>query len=125
MPGSYTSGSVATTAVLAQDLTVSEEEWLTVIAVAGPTATAAGDISVAVLPYLSDRPGASGQNAPLAPATLPLAVTTQEPGTAAVLAAGKAYVLARYAVTGLDKVQVQAKNNNVGTLPVEINAFYG
>jgi hypothetical protein len=65
-----------------------------------------------VLPY-DDNPQASGTV--LAPIPLP-AISS----AAGVLSGGKAYQLSTYLVAGLAKVQVQAKNNNAGALPVAI-----
>lgn len=117
-----TSSSVAAGATLNQDVQLGGNEWLTVIAVVGTSgnaAGAAGDVSVNVLPYLDDAaPGSS--TGTLSPLTLGTADTV-----AATLSSSRAYILARYRVAGLRRVQIQAKNNNAGAKPVEINFDLG
>jgi hypothetical protein len=122
--GRVANASVATGATLNQDLDTGAEEWLTVIAVVGTAANAAGaagDVSVNVLPYLDDSvSGLQGAAKTLAPLNLPTADSI-----AAVLSSSRAYVLARYRISGISKVQIQAKNNNAGSKPVEINYTTG
>jgi hypothetical protein len=127
-------GSQTTGTTLTQDVRCGGSEFLSVLALAGPTATAAGDITLVVQPYrddLADKttyPGSTGPSSgtstgagpTLAPIALPVLETT-----AAVLVGNVAYVYARYRVAGLHSVQIQAKNNNVGTLPVEIDYDLG
>jgi hypothetical protein len=115
---------VATTATLNQDVFVGGTEYLTVIGVVGSVANAAGaagDVSVQVFPYLDDLQSdlISPTNGTLESLTaLPLtAVDT----VAAVLAGSRAQILSRYRVTGIRRVQIQVKNNNVATKPVEID----
>lgn len=107
---------------LNQDLDTGAEEWLTVIAVVGSAAnaaSAAGDVSVNVLPYLDDATGPLGART-LSPLNLPTA-----DAVAAVLSSSRAYILGRFRISGLSKVQIQAKNNNAAAKPVEINYFTG
>ena len=124
--GRQTSNSINASATLNADLDTGASEWLTVIAVlgnAGNAAGAAGDISVSVLPYLDDAiSGAQGATRTLAPLPLP---TVADGVVAAVLSAPRAYVMARYHVAGLSKVQIQAKNNNIAAKPVEIDYNLG
>lgn len=115
--------TVLTTATLNQDVAVGGTEWLTVIAIVGTAAAAAGaagDVSVSVLPYLDDQVAGTGPS--LVPTTLALPTTES---VAAVLAASRAYVFIRVRVAGLSRVQIQAKNNNAATKPVEINFGLG
>jgi hypothetical protein len=126
--------AVLTTALLTQDVVVGGSEFLTVLALAGPTATAAGDISVTLQQYRDDKadpvtyPGSTGPSSGTStgsgPTIAPINVPTLET-SAAVLVSNVAYVWARYRVAGLHRVQIQAKNNNVGTLPVEIDFDLG
>jgi len=124
--GRATSASVATGATLNQDLDTGASEWLTVIAIVGTAASAAGaagDVSVSVLPYLDDAvSGVPGAARTLAPLPLP---TVADGTVAAVLSAPRAYVMARYHVAGLQKVQIQAKNNNAASKPVEVDYATG
>lgn len=127
-------GSQATGTTLTQDVNVSGVEFLTILALAGPTATAAGDITLVVQPYRDDKPDpvtypgatgpSSGTNTGAGPTLAPIALPTLE-ASAAVLVANVAYVWARYRVAGMHRVQIQAKNNNAGTLPVEIDFDLG
>jgi hypothetical protein len=119
------------------DLDTEGVEDLTVIGDLGPTAGAAGDVSIAVQPYLSDyQDGAwqsgsgtnSGyQNDPaLADAGLDLVQTTIYPGVAAYLAGGHARVMVRVRTQGFDKVRVVLTNHNATTaLPGRIDYFLG
>lgn len=110
-------GSQATTTTLTQDVKLAGSEFLTVLAQAGPTATAAGDITLTVQQYVD---AANTGDPVLAPINIPTLETS-----AAVLVGGIAYVWARFRVSGISKAQIQAKNNNVGTLPVEIDFDLG
>jgi hypothetical protein len=126
--------AVVTTGTLTQDVRVGGAEFLSVLCLAGPTATAAGDISFTVQPYrddLADKttyPGSvgpsSGTSTGAGPTLAPIALPVLE-SSAAVLVSNVAYVWARYRVAGLHTVQIIAKNNNVGTLPVEIDFDLG
>lgn len=118
------------------DVSVEGEDQLTVIGDLGPTATAAGDVTVAVQPYLSDymdparQSGSGGSDGvqadpALADAGLDLVQTTIYPGVAAYLAGGHARVLVRVEVTGFDKVRVVLTNHNATTaLPARLDVFY-
>lgn len=106
--------AVAPAGTLNQDVTVHGGTYLAVTAVAGPTATALGDVSVAVFPY-DDNPATGG--VALAPIQVPLAAA-QPTNT---LVANKAYATAVYFIAGYTKVQIQVKNNNAGALPVAIS----
>jgi hypothetical protein len=126
--------AVVTTGTLTQDVRVGGAEFLSVLCLAGPTATAASDISFIVQPYrddLADKttyPGStgpsSGTNTGAGPTLAPISLPTLETA-AAVLVSNVAYIWARYRVAGLHTVQIIAKNNNVGTLPVEIDFDLG
>lgn len=120
---------------LTLDLMVEGEDQLTVIGDLGPTATAAGDITIAVQPFLSDyvdnaRVSGSGSTAgfvdpALADAGLDLVQTTIYPGVAAYLATGHARQMVRVDVTGFDKVRVVLTNHNATTaLPARLDVFY-
>lgn len=118
------------------DLFVEGEDQLTVIGDLGPTATAAGDVSIAVQPYRADyidgaTQSGSGQTGgaiadpALADAGLDLVQTTIYPGVAAYLASGHSRVMVRVDVTGFDKVRIVLTNHNATTaLPARIDAFY-
>lgn len=101
--------------VSVQDLDVSGGTYLAVTAVAGPTASAAADVSIQVFPY-DDNPtgGQGGTNRALVPIPLPVAVTSP----ANTLVSSKANATAVFFVGGYTKVQIQVKNNNAGALPV-------
>lgn len=111
------SSNIASGATLNQDVVLGASEWLTVIAIVGPTATAAADVSVNVQPY-------TDESSTVAPVLAPLNLPTAD-AVAAVLSASRAYIFARYRVAGIRKVQIQAKNANVGALPVEIDFQIG
>lgn len=131
-----TANLAAAGGTLTIDLDVEGEDQLTVIGDLGPTATAAGDVTVAVQPYLSDymdgaQQSGSGtndgyQNDPaLADAGLDLVQTTIYPGVAAYLAGGHARVLVRVEVTGFGKVRLVLTNHNATTaLPARLDFFY-
>lgn len=122
---------------LVLDVDVEGAEELTVIGDLGPTATAAGDITIAVQPYLSDvvdpvrasagdDSTAGSYNDPaLADAGLDLVQTTIYPGVAAYLASGHARIMERVSVTGFIKVRVVLTNHNATTaLPARIDVFF-
>jgi len=122
---------------LTLDVDVEGEDELTVIADLGPTATAAGDVTVAVQPYLSDvmdpvrasggdgTTGGAPNDPALADAGLDLVQTTIYPGIAAYLAGGHARVMERVSVTGFIKVRVVLTNHNATTaLPARIDVFF-
>jgi hypothetical protein len=119
---------------LTQDVRVGGSEFLSVLVLVGPTATAAGDAVLTVQPYrddLADKttyPGStgpsSGTSTGTGPTLAPITLPTLE-NAAAVLVSNIAYVWARYRVAGLHTVQIQAKNNNVAGLPVEIDYDLG
>jgi hypothetical protein len=105
-------------AFLNQDVQLGGSEFLTITAVVGTAAsaaTAAGDVVLTVAPYLDDA-------TPAAPvgSVSPLPLPTLE-SAAAVLVASRAYVFARYRVAGINRVQIQVKNNNAAAKPVEAN----
>jgi hypothetical protein len=68
------------------------------------TAGAVGDLAVTVLPY-------EGDGLTLMPVTLPAVAGV---GYGSTLSGGHDYLLQQYNVQGIDKVQIQIKNNNVG-----------
>lgn len=132
-----TSNIAAAGGTLFLDLYVEGEDEITVIGDLGPTAAAAGDVSIAVQPYLSDvvdpvrasggddSVGGAYNDPALADAGLDLLQTTIYPGVAAYLANGHARVMQRVNVKGFIKVRVVLKNNNATTaLPGRIDAFY-
>lgn len=115
-----TSASVNAGSTLTQDVNTGGSEFLTVIAQvgnAGNAAGAAGDVVLTVQAYVD---GDTKTPFVLAPINVP----TLE-STAAVLVGSTAYVFQRYRVSGLAKVQLQAKNNNVAAKPVEIDFDLG
>jgi hypothetical protein len=114
------SASVNAGATLNQDVNVGGSEFLTVLVQvgnSGSAAGAAGDSSVTVQQYVDP---ASGQTPVLAPINIPTLETS-----AAVLVGSTAYVWARYRVSGISRVQIQAKNNNAAAKPVEIDYDLG
>jgi len=105
---------------MTQDVVVGGSEFLTVIGTLGPTAAAAGDVSISVQPYL-DNPNGADQGQTLSDATVP----ALETGTA-VLANSKAQQVVRFRVSGMRKVQVVLKNNNATTaLPGRVDFDLG
>jgi hypothetical protein len=98
-----------------QDVTTGGSEFLTVIGVIGPTATALADVGVTVQPYLDDKDSPTLSDA-LVPAV--------ETGTG-ILANNKAQIVMRWRVSGIRKVRIFLKNNNVGALPGEIDFDLG
>jgi hypothetical protein len=111
---------------LVQDVDVSHEDELTVIATLGPTATAAGDVSVQVVPFLTDLESTDHGNGPtLADTGLDLVQTTIDPGVAAYLKTGVARVMVRVHVTGFEKVRLVLTNNNTSTnLPGRLDFYF-
>jgi len=129
MPTGNTLSTVNLTAAggtMTQDVHVAGEDFLTVIAQIGPTATAAGDVSVTVTPFLADLESTDHGGGPtLAPAAMVLTQDTTAPGIAAALAAGVASVMVRVRVTGIDKVRITLKNNNATTaLPGRLDFYF-
>lgn len=136
--GKTTSGAnlAAAGGTLVIDVYVEGEDELTVIGDLGPTATAAGDVTIAVQPFLSDyvdpvrsSGGDDSENGPvtvaLADAGLDLVQTTIYPGVAAYLASGHARVMERVQVKGFDKVRIILTNHNATTaLPARIDYFF-
>jgi hypothetical protein len=127
-------GNQAAGTALNQYVNVSGSEYLSVLVLVGPTATAAGDAVLTVQPYRdnaadpSTYPGATGPSTGTStsagPTLAPITLPTLE-NAAAVLVSNVAYIWARYRVAGLHAVQIQAKNNNVAGLPVEIDYDLG
>jgi hypothetical protein len=122
---------------LTLDVDVEGADELTVIGDLGPTATAAGDITIAVQPYLSDvmdpvrasggddHVGGPVSDPALADAGLDLVQTTIYPGVAAYLAGGHARTMERVQVKGFIKVRVVLTNHNATTaLPARIDVFF-
>ena len=117
------------------DIDVEGMDEITVIGDLGPTATAAGDITVAIQPYLSDymdgaQQSGSGtndgyQNDPaLADAGLDLVQTTIYPGVSAYLSGGHARVMVRVDLKGFGKVRLVLTNHNATTaLPARLDFF--
>lgn len=126
--------SLAAAATTTQDVVVGGSEYLTVIALIGPTATALGDAILTVQPYRDDKPDpttypgsvgpssgtSTGSGPTLAPISLPALDTV-----ANVLVGNIAYAFSRFRVAGLHRVQIQLKNNNVAALPAEIDFDLG
>jgi hypothetical protein len=111
--------SVATGVSLNQDVVVGGVDYLTILAIAGSAGTpaaAAGDITIVVHPYTDDAANPAAVN----PVSLPVLDTSNN-----LLQGGQASLLNRFRVTGLHKVQIVARNNNAGSLPVEINFDLG
>lgn len=109
------STSVAAAGSLTQDINVHGGTYLAVTAQAGPTATAAADVSITVFPYDDNPGGGSGGTASaIAPIQVPLAAAQP----ANTLVSNIAYATAIYLIAGYTKVQIQVKNNNAGALPV-------
>lgn len=110
---------------LTQDVVVGTANFLTVIGDLGPTATAAADVSLKIVPYLTDLESTDHGNGPtLADAGLALVQSTNDPGVAAYLAGGHARVMVRVHVNGIARVQLQLINNNATTdLPGRLD-FY-
>lgn len=103
---------------LTQDVYTGASEWLLVIGILGPTAAAAGDVSVSVQPYLDDH----GDTNNPGPTLSDIPLGTDASSVAAVLANNKAQVLSRFRVAGLRKVRVTLKNNNATTaLPGQLD----
>jgi len=94
---SLTTGAVSSNDVLTTN-------WDLVTVSADLTATAAGDLTIQVFPY-----GPAGNLL-----TTPLPAVSGV-GFVPALAAGHSTAMQQYNVQGLEKVQVQVKNNNAGT----------
>lgn len=115
MARKQSTGTIGAGATLTQDVVVGGSQFLTVIGIIGPTATAAGDVSVQVFPFLDDPNGAG-----LEQTVTDLPLPTVD-AVAAILASSKAQILGRYRVSGIRRVRISLKNNNVGALPGEID----
>ncbi len=121
----HVSSSVASSGKLTQDVATAGEDFLTVIADVGPGATAATDVSVGVVPYLTDyEPTDHGNGPTLADTGLDLVQTTVDPGVAAYLAGGHARVMVRVRVTGVERVQLQVTNHNTSALPARVDFYF-
>lgn len=119
------SASVAASGNLTQNVVTAGEDFLTVIGDLGPTATAASDITVGVVPYLADYESTDHGNGPtLADTGLDLVQTTVDPGVAAYLANGHARMMVRVRVTGIDQVQLQLTNHNAAALPARLDFYF-
>lgn len=118
MPGLNTtkSASLNAAATLTLDVPVGGLEILHVITQVGPTATAAGDNVTNVVTYLVNSGAGSTPVLDAEPA--PLFTTKVN-----TLVGSKAWQHQQYNVKGLDLVQVQLTNNNVGALPAQIDVF--
>jgi hypothetical protein len=123
---------------LVLDVYIEGAEELTIIGDLGPTAAAAGDVTIAVQPFLSDYAdpvrSSGGDDSvagpytdpALADAGLDLVQTTIYPGVAAYLANGHARVMERVQVSGFDKLRIVLTNHNASTaLPGRIDYFVG
>ena len=108
--------TVASGALFTHDLPIGGVEWLTIIG-AVLAAGAAADVSTNVVPYTDDADASPGL---LTGLLLPVDSTA-----AAVLTNGVAYIMNRYKVSGIRKVQIQVKNNNVAAKSVELDYFTG
>ena len=111
---------------LTQDVVVEGEDEITVIGDIGPTATAAGDVTVAIQPFLTDLESTDHGNGPaLADVGLDLVQTTIYPGVAAYLAGGHARVMVRVNVKGIAKVRLVLTNHNATTaLPGRLDFYF-
>lgn len=121
------SGTIAAAGgTFTQDVTVSDSDFLTVIGDLGPTAAAAGDVSVKIVPYLTDLESTDHGNGPtLADAGLALVQDTNDPGVAAYLAGGHARVMVRVRTRGIEKVRLILTNNNATTaLPGRLDFYF-
>jgi hypothetical protein len=113
---------IAAGASLTQVVAVGGSEFLTVLGVvgaAGNAASASGDVVVSVQPFMDDEKSDSSGGT-LSDALIP----ALETGTA-VLANNAAQQFMRFRVTGLRKVQISVKNNNVAAKPVIANFDLG
>lgn len=115
MARKQSTGTIAAGGTLTQDVVLGGSQFLTVIGIIGPTATGAADVSVQVFPFLDDPNGAGVEQTVT---DLPLPTVDS---VAAVLANNKAQILARYRVSGIRRVRIALKNNNVGALAGEID----
>lgn len=113
---------IAAAGSLTQDVALGGSEFLTVIGVvgsAGNAAGASGDVVISVQPYLDDEKSDSSGGT-LADVLLP----ALETGTA-VLANSAAQQFMRFRVSGLRKVRINVKNNNIAAKPVIANFDLG
>lgn len=117
------SESVAAGGTLEQDVNVAAEDFLTVIGDVGPGASAAGDVSVVAIPYLSDSDSDFGGGPTLADSSMALVQDTEVPGVAAALANGHARVMVRLRVMGFEKVRLVLTNHHASALPARLD-FY-
>jgi hypothetical protein len=131
---SSTSNLAAAGGTLFIDQVVESFKEITVIGDLGPTATAAGDVSIKVQPFLADVEDVASisgsdsddayQSVGLADAGLDLVQTTIYPGVAAYLASGHSRVMQRLDVAGFIIVRVILTNNNATTaLPARLDVF--
>ena len=128
-------GNIAQNAFFNQDVVVGGSEYLTILAVVGPTATALGDVAVQLQQYRDDKadpvtyPGStgpsSGTTTGAGPTLAPINIPTLEAQATNVLSGGLAYAWVRYRVAGLHRVQIQVQQKNVSALPVEIDFDLG
>lgn len=98
--------AIAAAQTLTFDVPCGGTDWIMVQV--DMTGGAAGDLGLTVVPYEADGVTLSG-------ATLPAQAGT---GYAATFGAGRVTAVQKYDTTGIDKVQVQIKNNNVGAQTV-------
>jgi hypothetical protein len=113
---------IAAGASLTQVVAVGGSEFLTVLGVVGSAANAAGasgDVTISVQPFMDDEK-ADASGGTLSDALIP----ALETGTA-VLANSMAQQFMRFRVSGLRKVQISVKNNNVAAKPVIANFDLG
>jgi hypothetical protein len=95
-------------ATITMDAPVGGADWVTLEA--SMTGTAAGDLTVTCMPY-----DAYGN---LMGTPLPAVINT---GYAGTLVGAKTYLVQKYDVQGIDKVQFQIKNNNAGAQTLNAN----
>lgn len=112
--------SITAGSTLTQDVNVGGSEWLTILVQVGNAGNAAGAATDAVLSVQQYVDTSGGGNFAVAPINIPTVESS-----AAVLVGSTAYVWARYRVSGITRVQIQAKNNNAAAKPVEIDFDLG
>lgn len=100
--------SIGAGATITMDAPVGGADWVTLEA--SMSAGAAGDLTVSCMPY--------DQFGNLMPTTLPPVTGT---GYAGTLTGAKTYLLQKYDVQGIDKVQFQIKNNNAAAQQLSAN----
>jgi hypothetical protein len=105
--GRVSGGSLGAGAVSNLEASVGASDFITVEGDLGPTASAAGDLTVQVFPYSPD--GSTLMGTPLTPVA--------GIGYAGTLVAAHSQLVQRFDVMGIDKVRVVFKNNNAGALP--------